>query len=140
MKITALSVTASDLQAQGFGFNQTRIDGVFNVNMSLFPGIVAVFYDSENEPIPTELDFDGVRSSTMSDSILASTVVLETNCYTNRATSRTCFQNEIAPQDAFISAKRTQDFESAIINKRVNKTTLKMVIQRSLFDQKTLDP
>jgi hypothetical protein len=135
-----LSVTALDLQAQGATPQQTGIDGVFNVNMSLFSGIVAVFYDSENEPIPTELDFDGVRSSTMSDSILASTVVIETNCYTNRGSLKTCYQNQMAPQDAFVSAKRTQDFESAIYNKRVNKTTLKMVIQRSLFDQKTLDP
>ena len=73
-----LSVSSAELGAQGAAFSGSNYFRL-NKNMSLFSGVAAVFYDPQ-KGAPTELDFDGARMNKMSDSILGSTILLETDC------------------------------------------------------------
>jgi hypothetical protein len=129
-----LSVSSAELGAQGAAAKGSPYFRL-HLNMSLFSGVVAVFYDPE-KGAPTELDFDGVRMNKMSDSILGSTVLLETNCY---STPSTCSQTMRDPQDAFVTARRTQNYVNALREERQNATSLKMIIQPSTLNQKSLD-
>jgi hypothetical protein len=131
---STLSVSSAELGAQGAAAKGSPYFRI-HLNMSLFSGVVAVFYDPE-KGAPTELDFDGVRMNKMSDSILGSTVLLETNCY---STPSTCSQTMRDPQDAFVTARRTQNYVNAIREERKNATSLKMNIQPSTLNQKSLD-
>jgi len=128
---SSLSISPYDLQTQGSVIGSQY----YNVNMSLFGGVVAVLYDA-SKGIPTALDFDGARFKTMSSSILGSTVGLSTNCRgTGVITEFTCVQYKAPATSCVVTSQVDESFTNAILQQKTNSTLQTVSCQPSQVDQ-----
>lgn len=100
-----------------------------NANLSIFAGVVAVLYDA-SKGLPTTLNFDNARDSSMSTEILSSTILLHTDCsyVANRVF---CPQEKIPPVDTLMTAQVDFTFSNKVAQTLINKTTYSVAKQPS---------
>jgi len=140
---SSLSIFTSQLQAQGMNPNPGSTSAaqifesskVFNLNNSIFGGMVAVFYDA-SKGIPKELDFSGALVNTMSNTVLGSAVLLSTDCYGDSG----CKQVERAPISGTITSQVDISFANAALQQTTNSTSQSMSIQVSPIVQTGFGP
>jgi hypothetical protein len=101
-----------------------------NANFSLFAGVVAVLYDP-SMGVPTALDFDNVQSNSMSEDILSSFVLFQTNCDDQYAATNNCPQEKFPPIDMLITSQVDFTFTNKIVPRMINKTTYSTTTQTS---------
>jgi hypothetical protein len=140
---SSLSIFTSQLQAQGMNPNPGSTAAaqifesskVFNLNSSIFGGMVAVFYDA-SKGVPKELDFSGALVNTMSNTVLGSAVLLSTDCYGGSG----CKQVERAPISGTITSQVDISFANAALQQTTNSTSQSMSIQVSPIAQTGFGP
>jgi hypothetical protein len=101
-----------------------------NANFSLFAGVVAVLYNP-SMGVPTALDFDNVPSNSMSDDILSSFVLFQTNCDYQYADTNNCPQEKFPPIDMLITSQVDFTFTNKIVPRMINKTVYSTTTQPS---------
>jgi hypothetical protein len=122
---TQLFANPSELNSQ---FGQSN-----NANFSLFAGVVAVLYDP-SMGVPTTLNFDNARDSSMSEDILGSSVLLHTDCGYYPGVPNPngkCPQVKFPPIDILISSQVDWKFSKKIPQRLFNTTTYSTTTQPS---------
>jgi hypothetical protein len=122
---TQLFATPSELNIQ--------IGSSGNANFSLFAGVVAVLYDP-SMGVPTTLNFDKAPDSSMSEDILGSSVLLQTDCgyYPDVANPQyKCPQVKFPPIDMLIASQVDWKFSNKIPQRLFNTTTYSTTTQPS---------
>jgi hypothetical protein len=108
-------------------FRHAKRQNNLDATMSMFGGLVAVFYDA-SKGIPQVLDFERAKDNSMSSSIVGSTVLFGVDCPNSQPG---CNATVRPPQTATVSIQIDQEFTNAVTGKSKNVSKMTADVRNS---------